>query len=1004
MNSNCQVAVAVRRALILSAMAATSMSVHAQDQVSKVETVTVTGSRIVRKDYEAPSPVVTLDADAFKMSGEVQVEAVLNTLPQLVASITTTSNNPSNGGQANVDLRGFGTQRTLVLLDGTRLTASNVNGVIDLNTIPAALIDNVEILTGGASSTYGSDAVAGVVNVKMKRNFTGVQLNVQNNRTAESDGKTTHAEALIGGNFADNRGNAVVALSYDQRDEVLAGARSFSQVGLGSALTPTGSSTVPDGSVSWGRNAPTQSAINSVFAKYGAAPNSVLPTTTIGFNTDGTLFSFGNANNSATPVVNYKGNTSDPGFNPKVYSYNFAPVNYLQLPLERRQIAAFTHYEILPDTTGASAEVYSRLMFTTYHSDQQLASTPVTCSSGALGCTVPTTVLLGTSMTPVANPVLPTDLAFLARQRATPNASLAFTKRLGEAGPRTQENNYDTLQGLLGMRGDFKLGDHDLNWDVFASWGRVQNTSLQGGNISRSRLQAALTKPDTYASQGCALFNPFGAGTLSAPCATAITINASNVLSTEETNFVGSLTGALFKVPAGAVRFAAGAEYREDRANFRPDQFLASGDVVGFNAQQPVAGHIKVTEPFAELSIPLLADKPFANYLGLDLGYRHSTYNLSGGANTYKASLEWNPIRALKIRGGYNRSIRAPNISELFLPVQEGFPGATDPCNANGTYRAASNPAKAQVEALCRAQGITAAALTTYTQPNSQIKSFVGGDATLQPEKADGYSLGLVFQPAAESTWLRKLNASVDFYRIQIDDVINSLSTSSVLGRCFNQLNSNPTFDPNNQFCRLFTRDVNNFGATDVVTITKNLSSWKGSGVDLNVNWGLPLSALHAPAAAGDLDFRLLWTRLLSREQQETAVDPFIAREGTISSLVGSTYPKNKAVLATIWSFHAWQVRYNVRYISSMDVVNNDATLTPSTGLKPRVPSYLYHDITARWTITQMFNVIAGVDNIADKQPPIYTTNSGAGIQANTDPSTYDVLGRRYFLNFGMKF
>ena len=992
------VRVAVRHALLTGAAAAmaTAIPAYAQDKPAQtISEVVVTGTRIIRQDFEAPSPVVTVDADAFNLSGEVQVEQVLNTLPQLVPSVTTTSNNPSNGGQANVDLRGFGTTRTLVLLDGTRLVGSNVTGVVDLNTIPSALIDSVEILTGGASSTYGSDAIAGVVNVRLKRNFEGVQLNFQSNRTEHSDAQTTLIEGLIGGNFAENRGNAVLAMSYDKRDELLAGAREFSNVSLGPDLRPLGSPTIPDGSVSWGSNAPSQAALDTVFARYGAAPGGVLPSTTLGFNADHSLFSFGSATAANVNVTNYKGDTSDPGFNPKIYSYNFGPINNLQLPLERRQIAAFGRYNMLPDAAGFSAEAYSRIMFTTYHSDQQLASTPVTCTGTALGCSIPMT-----------NTTIPADLRELANSRVVttanplgPNAPLVFNKRINEVGARTQENGYDVVQALIGFRGDFQLGERDFNWDVFGSWGRAEGTSLQGGNVSRRALQAALDNPAVYASRGCATFDPFGPGNLAPACASAIAIAATNVLEFEQTNFVGSLTGDVFDLPGGTVKFAVGAEYRENTAQFRPDQFLSSGDVVGFNAQQPVDGVINVTEPFAELSIPILSEVPFFNYLGLDLGYRYSDYNLAGGADAYKASLEWNPIRSLKLRGGYNRSIRAPNISELFLPVQENFPAATDPCNANSTFRAASNPNKAAVEALCIAQGIPAGAMAAYSQPAPQLKSFIGGNVDLKPETADGYSFGIVYQSDSDRELLSRLNVSVDYYKIQIDDVITNLTTSSVVGRCFNQLNSNPSYDPGNTFCQSFTR-ASNFGVVDVVTTTQNLSSFRGDGVDVNLNWGFPMDAFNG----SDLDFKLLWTHLLSREQQETLVDPFIPREGTISSTIGSAYPENKAVLSTTWSLYNVQVRYNLRYIEGMDVVNNDAILSPSTGAAPSIEDYLYHDLTVRWNINDTFGLTGGALNIEDKQPPVYTTSSGVGIQANTDPSTYDVLGRRYFLNLTAKF
>jgi iron complex outermembrane recepter protein len=704
---------AVRYTLAAAAFAS-AYAVPATAQ-TELEEVVVTGSRIARADYDAASPVITLDQELFKLSGETQLETVLNSMPQLVPSITTTSNNPSNGGQANVDLRGLGTARTLVLLDGTRLTPSNNSGVVDLNTIPSALIQNIEILTGGASSTYGSDAVAGVVNVRMRQNFEGVQVNTQYGITDKSDGQTFLVEGLIGGNFADDRGNAVMALSYDSRDEVLAGDRGFGEVSLGAQLQPLGSGAVPDGRIDWGTNAPSQAALNAVFGAYGAAPGQVPPASAIGFNTDGTLFAFGRGT-AAQPVINYRGNTNDPGFNPLSYSYNYGPVNYLQLPLTRRQIAGFASYDIVPDV----AEVYSRIMYTTYNSDQQLASTPVTCGGTLQGCAMP-----------ITNPLIPADLRTLIESRATPGAALpasAFSRRYNESGPRVSENQYDVTQGLIGVRGSLP---NDWRWDVFSSWGRTQYTNLQGGNLSRSRLQAAYNNPAVYAAQGCAQFNPFGAGNVSPACANAVTIKATNIQENTQIQTLGSLSGSLYDLPAGPLQFAAGAEYRKNTGDFRPDQFLASGDVVGFNAQQPISGEISVTEGFAELAVPILKDLPGVNYLALDLGYRYSDYNLAGEHSTYKVALAVDPIESLKVRGSYNRAIRAPSIGELFLPQQENFPQYSDPCNFNSTFR--TGPDAAAVTALCQAQGIPAATLPTFTQLNPQARSFVGGNLDLEP-------------------------------------------------------------------------------------------------------------------------------------------------------------------------------------------------------------------------------------------------------------------------------
>src|SRR5262245_13541045 len=311
MVSNPKLARAVRFALLSSAAAASfsmtsTASAQDQEQAAPVnEVITVTGSRIVRQDYEATSPIVTVNADTFKLSGEVQMETVLNSLPQVVPSVTTTSNNPSNGGQANIDLRGLGTSRTLVLLDGTRMQPSNVTGVIDLNSIPSSLIENIEVLTGGSSSTYGSDAIAGIVNVRLKRNFEGISLNAQTSMTGESDGKTMSGNLMFGGNFADDRGNVVMVLSYDDRDQILAGAREFSEVALGPTLLPVGSTTILEGRYTNDASNPaSQTAYNNVFGAFGATPGQVPNVSAIGFNADGSVFSI-------APVFNFQGDTSD---------------------------------------------------------------------------------------------------------------------------------------------------------------------------------------------------------------------------------------------------------------------------------------------------------------------------------------------------------------------------------------------------------------------------------------------------------------------------------------------------------------------------------------------------------------------------------------------------------------------------------------------------------------------------------------------------------------------
>lgn len=963
----------IRRAVRYALLAGAAASIHslpalAEDSAA-ISEIIVTGSRIVRQDYEAVSPVLTVSSDVLRDAGTPQLEQILNQLPQLVPSITTTSNNPSLGGQAQVDLRGLGTERTLVLMDGMRVQPSNVTGVVDLNTIPSSLIESIEIMTGGGSSTYGSDAIAGVVNIRMKRDFEGVQLDGQTSYTGERDGRTTSGSITMGGNFADNRGNAVLLIGYDKRDEVFAADRDFSVVALGPDLKPLGSTAIPEGAyVPAGANAASQAAYDAIFGA-GAVPN----TSPIAFNSDGTIFSM-------TPVANYRGDTSDPGYNPNSYSYNYSPVNYLQLPLERRQIAAFGRYNV-----SEGSEVYTRLTYTSYEAAQELAATPIT---SGIGTTIP-----------MSNPFIPAELRTIldSRSGCTVNAAnptpcnqrpFTFQKRTTDVGPRNANNEYDVLQMVLGNRGDFQLGSQNWAWDVSGSWGRTQRTESQTGNVSRSRLQAAYNDPNALSARGCTGFNPFGIGNNPAACAAAVGIKTQNITVFERTGAIAALSGGLFDLPAGTVQTAFGLEYREDKAEFRPDEFLASGDVVGFNAVNPVDGKIDVKEAFVEFNVPILADLPGIDSLALDAGYRHSDYNLAGTTEAYMTGLEYKPIETVKLRASYQRAVRAPNVNELFRPQSEGFPAYTDPCWNNSAQR--TGPDAAQVNALCAAQG----AVANFPQGNSQVRALTGGNPNLEPEFADTYTVGVVWQPQfAEDS----LTVAVDYFRYELDDVIGAVGASSIVSRCFNAQGANPTYDPGNLWCQFFSRSAAGV-AENVQAVDQNLGKRNVDGIDLNLTYSRNLGPGTASA-------RLAANRLLKWQRQEDPASPLTDQEGTIGILVSETFPKLKANLRLGYGFDAFDFGWTLNYLDGMDVVNSDAARSRVVnGIRPTVSSYLYHRVTAGWKATDGLSLTVGVDNVTDKDPPIYTSDSRAGIQANTDPSTYDVLGRRYFVNATYKF
>ncbi len=926
-----------------------------QPAANQVEEITVTGSRIVRQDYNSTSPVFTLDSSAIRDAGTMQIEQVLNELPQLVPSITTTSNNPSNGGQANINLRGLGTGRTLVLMDGARIQPSNVSGVIDLNTIPSALIQSVEIVSGGGSAIYGSDAISGVVNIKMRRDFEGVQVSGMTGRTAEGDGDQNNISLVMGGNFDDNRGNAVLFVSYDDRDGVFAGDRKFSQVALGPALTPLGSAAIPDGYyVASGNNPATQASYDAAFG-----PGAVASSGWIGFNADGSLF-------SRIGTVGYTGDKTDIGFNPNVFTYNYAPVNYLQLPLERRQLAAMAHYNLTDNL-----EVYTRMSVTSYSASQELAATPVTSGVG--------------STVSASNPFIPAPLANILASRTNPTAPFTFFKRTIEIGPRRSVNDYDVAQITVGTRGDLELGDYTWNWDVFGSWGRTQRTEVQTGNVSRSKLQSAYNataaNPDPL---GCGGLNPFGLNRISAPCAQAIAVQAQNTTILENKFAAASFTGGVLELPAGTLMAAFGAEYRDSEAEFRPDQFLSSGDVVGFNAGQPITGGIDVTEYFVEVSVPLLAEMPGIDYLGLDAAYRYSDYNLAGGVETYMAGLQYEPFEQLMFRASYNRAIAAPSVSQLFAPQTEGFPAYTDPCWNGSAER--TGPNASQVNALCAAQGAPA----NFPQGNSQVRALVGGNVNLAPEIADTYTFGAVWSPEVAGDTLR---LAVDWFRYEIEERIGSVGAASIVSRCFNGQNANPSYSLSNQWCGFFERSSGGV-AENVRANAQNLGTMNVEGIDLQSDYGFDLGP-------GRINTSLAMTYLMEWQQQEDPAAPLTDQAGTIGEIFGETFPEWKGRLSVGYAFSDYNLQWTMNYVDGMKVVNSNAARTDVVnGLAPKVSSYTLHRLTGSWNPRQVdgLSLTLGVANLLDEEPPIFTTDGGAGVQSNTDPSTYDVLGRRYFL------
>lgn len=958
------------------------------DQVSQVSDIVVTGSRIARQDYKSSSPIVTVSAEDFQATGAVTIDSLMNDMPQFTPSISSTSNNPSNGGQANLDLRSLGSKRTLVLMNGRRLVPSNSDGSVDVNLIPTALIKSVETISGGASAAYGSDAVAGVANFIINDSFEGVQIDAQYGQTDRSDGETESYSLTIGGNFADDKGNAVISINRSTRALIYNAGREFAAISGASGTTPLGSTTFD------ANNLPS----DALFKQYFNSQDAV-NTGAIGYNTDGTLFAHQGAMGFKSPGgIEYDG-FHTPGSN---YLFNTGALNYLQLPLERWNVYSSARYKV-----NDNAEFYGNALFNQYVADQELAATP---ASTATGFRVPST-----------NPFIGADLRALLDSRANPNSSFQLSKRFTDLGGRHASYDYNVYQVTGGIRG--QVPQSSWTYDVYASFGRVSANETQTGNVSRSSVQTLLDDPWGGAGNGVDTgtvlceggFNPFGLAPISADCLRYIGRTSRTATTVEQNVVEGTLQGKAFDLPAGEVRVAMGVQYRENSYRFDSDPSLekinpklphlgADGlpdggeiggvEIAGFNPSPSVNGSVNSIDLFGEALVPLLSNLPFIQQLDMTLGYRYSDYSSIGGTQAYRADLDWTIVDGLRLRGGYNRAVRAPSVGELYSPLGVNYmaigqasasAAGGDPCDRRGFYM--NGPDAAQVKQLCIAQGVANPDNFIYT--DNQVAGWDGGNPNLSEETADTWSFGVVYQPRFESALFSNMSLAIDYYNIEIEDVISSISAADMLKGCFNGAGENPTYDPNNSYCQLFKRNPLSGAIFDATSNLENLGVLKTAGVDAQFDWRFDLVDLGAPDW-GTLNFNAVVSWLAEREDSVVAGGAFTDRKGTISDDFGNTFPEWKSLASVDWAKGPFSATARWRRVGEMTIYGSDEKLDATH----------YFDLMGSWAINDTVSLRAGVNNVGDQQPRVWDP----GVQANTDPSTYDVLGRRYFVGLTARF
>ncbi len=920
-------------------------------QAEAVEEIIVTGSRIPRKDFETPSPLTTLDAMELRLSGTTNIEDSLDTLPQVVPGNNRTANNPGNG-RASGNLRGLGKNRTLILVNGRRFISSGTDGAVDINNIPATLIQRAEVVTGGASAVYGSDAIAGAVNFILKDSFEGIEVNAQYDVTDQNDGQVIDIYVAGGLSFANGRGQLSGFVGYNDRESVLQGDRAHSAQTRDHDIF-TGESFI-GGSI---RN-PEGMIPNPVDIGGVPAPDGVT------FNPDGTPRPFTNAD-----------------------LYDFGPINYLQTPLTRWSAAAFADLD-----AGESVHLYAELMYVDSSAASQLAPT----------------LNPGTVEMNIDNPFLQPQTRQILIDFFDPDADgiaeFILNKRLVELGPRIIPSDSTMSRIVIGADGEFTNG---WTWDAHFLYSDVDFETLFDNNASRTNLrQSQLVDPLTGecfdTSNGCVPANLFGAGNLSPEAADFIRVPA--VIQTDsiqQSLFNASIVGDLPSVFSDRMQFAFGVEYRKDETEFVPDPALATNGIISLVPSPPVAGAFEMREVFAELVIPVISDRFLAKELTVEAGYRLSDHSISGNFDSWKVAGQWEPLSGLMFRASLQEAVRAPNSQELFEAEFVGdnpFLWESDLCSAS------FDPVALGIDDVCVAQGVPRSEIGIYEATPfflAEIQS--GGNLALDPEVSETFTAGVVIRPE----WAPDLSMSLDYYSIRIDNAIQYINSLQTVIDCFSM------DDPNSPLCAAVERTDPTFNITRVVEGPRNIARIETEGFDLQIEYTVDLpSWLSMFNGASDLRIWFLGNHTTKNGAQTGPSAPFLDCAGLFSFPCNTnsfgTLPEYKTRTRFTYNSGPLALSLQWRWIDGM-VSACDTHCPGLFGLQPgelmlavpEVDSEQYFALSFDYEINDTVSLYGGIKNLANNDPPWL---GFFFIQANTDPSIYDVYGRRYYLGATARF
>lgn len=1002
---------------ILAGVLAISAPAFAQDEnATSVGDVVVTGSRIARPNQESPTQVQVVSAEAIANTGEVNLGEILRTLPAAgVSSLTPTNSNffTQGNGVATVNLRNLGEDRTLVLVNGRRFVAGLPGTqIVDFNSLPTEFIDRVDVVTGGASSIYGSDALAGVVNIITDKDYEGFQMFGQYGITDRGDRENFKVGTKFGSNFADDRGNFVGTLSYQDNKAVYArdrADRGMDRDGQGGLFFADGT---------FGE---TRYFYGSSFTPGGVA---VVPG--IGVN---------NANRVYDPVTGtVRPYAAADGFDRQAQRQLYVPNSALQFSGQaiynfddsNRFFFEGSYYR---GTTKSNIEPSPVSGADIFRDAQDVGLNP---SCTATGC------LYGI---PLLSAIVPESVRNEVRAR-TPGLTdaqrvVGFQRRMTEFGNRQNEATRDLFRVVAGINGEL-AGSMNLNYEISANWGRSSEQQLTNGGILKDRLINTLDVVDTGGgvlacrniserARGCQPFKIFEAGGASQGVVDYIAVQNTFDSFVDQKVLNGFISGDLFELPAGPLQFVFGSEYRREESRNTPDATLQQGLASG-NIAPETKGEFNVIEGFAELRIPLLADMAFAKQLDLNLSGRLSDYSTVGNTSAWAASVEYMPTDWVKFRTQYSVAVRAPNISELFSGRSQTFPTNLDPCRGltvSGGQAAfyntrvdISNPANVAASGInaatvgsdaaraCLADPTLAARVArdgvfSQTQAEAQgTGGFNSGNENLKQEESTSFTAGLLFN-ADWYGWLSPFSLSVDYFNIEIEDIISNLARGTSLNECY--VNSGGVYDASSPFCQSIVRYASGTAQVGAMrelnSQTQNLGKFQTSGIDVQASYTFDLNNFPMTRNMSG-NWGTLVASVTYQHLDEYKTSPLPGAE-LVESAGTTGLSKNKAQLDLLYRRDALTVSWQTQFIGEScyfdldDCADND--VSGYIGLTT------FSDLQVRYAITPKATVFAGVDNIFDEY--VYIGQGyGQPTGWTTEPAVYDGLGRRFVVGARVSF